>query len=128
MLILTQPSAACSTEGCDGKKRARGLCMKHYMQLPHVVEKQAAYSKTPKSKVYRKKYNKAYQQTPEGKAKRKAYQQTPEQRAYQKAYQQTPERRASRKAYQQTPEGKAKQSAYQKAYYLKKKALSTPAS
>jgi len=69
MNIEPTPSATCSTEGCDGKKRARGLCMKHYMQLPHVVENQAAYRKTRERKAYQK----AYQHTPKRKAYRRAY-------------------------------------------------------
>jgi hypothetical protein len=51
-------------------------------------------------------YMKAYQQTPEYKARVKAYRQTPEYKEYQKAYQQTPEYKEYQKAYRQTPEHK----------------------
>ena len=88
-MIPTTPSpATCSTEGCEGKHQAKGLCMNCY---------QKAHQKTPQRQ--------AYLQNPKVKAKRKAY----------------------IKAYQQTPKRKAYIKAYRRAYYLKKKALSTPA-
>ena len=53
----------------------------------------------------------AYQQTPEYKAKMRAYQQTPEYKAKMRAYQQTPEYKAKKRAYynqvKKTPEYKA---------------------
>ena len=79
-------------------------------------------------------YNKAYNQTPEVKAKREAYRQTPEYKAhrqtpeykakhkeyvrtYNKEYRQTPEYKAKKNAHQQTPEYKE----YMKAWCLRKK-------
>jgi hypothetical protein len=83
------------------------------MQHPNQSEptSKIPWYQTPEGKAYQK----AYEQSPEAKAKRKARQQTPEYKAYQKAYRRSPEAKAKRKARQQTPEYKAKQKAHEQS-------------
>ena len=64
-------------------------------------------------KEYKKKQNKAYQQTPKAKEYYKARRQTPEYKEYKKKYQQTPKNKEYNKVYRQKPEVKE----YHKAYH-----------
>ncbi len=61
------------------------------------------------------KYNKAYQNRPDIKAKNKAYRNRPDIKAKNKAYQNRPDIKAKKKAYQNRPDIKAKKKALYKA-------------
>ena len=100
----------CTIDGCGRRHLAKGLCRKHYDQVPERRASRKAHSQTPESKARLK----AYKQTMESKEAQKAYRNTPERKAAQKAYSQNPEYRAAQKARRQTPEAKAAAKAYRK--------------
>ncbi len=101
---------------CGGKYFAKGLCKKHYSK---------AYEQT--RKVQRIAYMKVLRQSPEFKAKQKKYEQKPERKARMKihqkawrespegkAYMQSPKQKARLKAWRESPEGKAYMQTYEK--------------
>ncbi len=86
--------------------------------------KRRAYQQTPEYKAKMRAWYNAHKQTPEYKAKRRAWynahKQTPEYKAKRRAYQQTPEYKAKMRAWynahKQTPEYKAYQRRYRKEH------------
>ena len=91
---------------CGGKHLAKGLCSKHYQQLPEVKAKLREYYQKPEYKARRREYY----QKPEYKAKQREYQRKPENREKKREY--------NRKYYQK-PEVKARWRKYMREYHQK---------
>ncbi len=102
----------CSIDGCEKKYCAKGLCQRHYRQLPEVKlrrkEIDKKYESKPESKLKRKERRKRYSSKPESKLKRKKYD---------KKYESKPESKLKQKEYRQKhPEVNVKA---QKKYFKK---------
>jgi hypothetical protein len=101
---------------CGAPHYAKGLCRKHYEQLPEVKEKHRAYRHRPEVKEKHRAYIRAYYHRPEVKEKHRAYNRAyrhrPEvkekHRAYNRAYRQRPEVKEKHRAYYHRPEVRAK--------------------
>jgi hypothetical protein len=97
-------SVSCTVVACSNKLVARGLCGKHYQQLPEQVAKRKLKSKTSEYREYSRKQKAEYQKSLTYKGYQKRYHSDPKNKNRRKAKYHSPGSRAKRVADRLNPE------------------------